>query len=114
MKYRWLILTLVASWSVVDSWARRDPFTLPTTKPKKPALRLQLIGVVAPQTADCCSVALLQVADQQAVFQEGELVQIGELRTDWRITQIGEDKVVLARVTKPQVLKELTVTELVN
>lgn len=103
---------LIFNLGVNNCFARRDPFTVSTSKKIVPAIKIKLISVVLPQTEDCCSVVVLQVADQKQPFLVGEEVRIGNLVTNWRVSQITAEKIVLTGIDNPLVFKELLVADL--
>ncbi|HLB94387.1 MAG TPA: hypothetical protein VJJ81_04000 [Candidatus Babeliales bacterium] len=92
--------------------ARRDPFTASTSKKIAPAVKIKLISVVLPQTEACCSVVVLQVNDQRQPFLIGQAVRVGNVVTNWQVSQITAEKVVLTRIDDPLVFKELLVADL--
>lgn len=86
--------------------AARDPFAASTNKKTAPTIKIKLIGIVLSQTDNCCSIAVLRVADQK------KIVQVGDLVLNWRVSQITADKVVLTNLNNSLAFKELLVADL--
>ncbi len=107
-----VISCLIFNFGDNNCFARRDPFTASTSKKIVPAIKIKLISVVLPQTEDCCSVIVLQVADQKQLFLVSEEVRIGNLVTNWRVSQITAERIVLTSIDNPLVFKELLVADL--